>query len=68
MLQLKPSIPVLVLKDGEWLPGQAIGWFDYDKEEDLIWLISFDKGGECWMIRNADIRLKANYTFGRKPS
>jgi len=36
ILQLNPTIPVVVDKDGEWLSGQAIGWFDYDKEKDLI--------------------------------
>lgn len=66
MLQLNPSIPVIVLKNDKSLSGEALGWFDYGKEDDLLWLVSMDDGGECWLINNKHIRLHENYSIGRK--
>lgn len=51
MLQLNPSIPVSVLNKGM---GEAIAWFDYGKEDHLLWLVP-----------NTEIRLIENYSIGR---
>lgn len=65
MLQLDPSIPVVVIKDDKTCSGEAIAWLDYGKEEDLLWLVALDKGGECWIVNNKYVRLHENYTLGR---
>ena len=62
MLQLKPSIPVLVVGKGE---GEAIAWFDYSKEDHLMWLVAMDNTGEVWLVPNPKIRLLENYSVGR---
>lgn len=62
MLQLNPSIPVLVLNKGE---GEAVGWFDYGKEDHLLWLVAMDDTGEVWLVPNTEIRFIQNYSIGR---
>lgn len=65
MLQLNPSIPVVIANDGKTFSGEAIGWFDYGKEDDLLWLVALDDGGECWLVNNKFIRLHENISIGR---
>jgi hypothetical protein len=62
MLQLNPSIPVEVTGKGT---GEAVGWFDYGKEDDLMWLVALDSTGEAWLVPNRDIRFIKNYSIGR---
>ncbi len=61
--QLNPSIPVLIVNKGT---GEAIAVIDYSKEDDLIFVVALDDGGEVWCVPNKDIRLIKNYTIGRK--
>jgi hypothetical protein len=61
LLQLNPSIPVKTSKG----PGEAIGWLDYSKEDDLLWVVFLDDSGECWIIPNKEIRAFENYSIGR---
>lgn len=63
MLQLDPSIPVHVLEKGN---GEAVGWIDYSKECDLLWIVALDTNGEVWIVPNKDIRFINNYSIGRK--
>jgi hypothetical protein len=63
ILQLNPSIPV-VTPDGK---GEAIGWMDYGKEDDLLWIVFLRMNGECWIYSNPQIRACPNITFGRMP-
>jgi hypothetical protein len=63
MLQLDPPIPV-VTADGE---GEAIGWMDYSKDDDLMWIVFLKKNGECWIYPNAKVRAVPNITFNRMP-
>ena len=61
MFQLSPSIPV-VTPDGK---GEAIGWIDYGKDDDLLWIVFLQKNGECWIYPNPEIRACPNSTAGR---
>lgn len=61
MLQLNPSIPV-VTPDGK---GEAMGWIDYGKDDDLLWIVFLQKNGECWIYPNPQIRACPNITAGR---
>lgn len=63
ILQLNPSIPVY-LTDKE-VTGECIGWIDYSKEDDLLWVVSLDTTGEIWIVPNNKIRLLKNYSIGR---
>lgn len=62
--QLNPSIPVYVVD--KQTEGEALAWIDYSKEDDLLWVVALDNGGEVWIINNKDIRLCKNYSIGRK--
>src|ERR1017187_2860803 len=61
MFQLNPSIPV-VTADGK---GEAIGWIDYGKDDELLWIVFLQKNGECWIYPNPQIRACPNITAGR---
>lgn len=43
MLQLDPTIPVVVYMEDKWVSAEAIGWFDYSKEDYLLWLVSLNE-------------------------
>jgi hypothetical protein len=62
-LQLDPSIPVYVVGKGK---GEAVGWIDYGKEDNLIWIVAIHDTGEVWCAPNPDIRFLNNYSIGRK--
>lgn len=62
MLQLNPSLPVEVVNRGT---AECVGWFDYGKEDDLMWLCILDSTGEAWLVPNKDIRGIKNYSIGR---
>jgi hypothetical protein len=62
MLQLNPSIPVFVTDKGK---GEAVGWIDYDKEGDLIWIVALDENGQVWLAPNYKIRFLNNYSVDR---
>lgn len=66
MLQLDPSIPVVIVRGDKTISGEAIAWFDYSKEDDLLWLVALDEGGECWLVNNKFIRLHENISLGRR--
>lgn len=61
MFQLNPSIHV-VTPDGK---GEAMGWLDYGKDDDLFWIVFLQKNGECWIYPNPQIRACPNITAGR---
>lgn len=62
ILQLKPSIPMLVVGKGT---GEAFMVLDYGKEDHLMWVIAMDDTGEIWTVPNPDVRFLENYTIGR---
>ena len=61
-VQLNPSIPMHVLERG---PGQAIGMIDYGPEQNLLWVIALDEGGEIWCAPNPQVRVQSNWSLGR---
>jgi hypothetical protein len=63
IIQLNPYIPV-VTADGK---GEAVGWIDYGKDDDLLWIVFLQKNGTCWIYPNPQIRACPNITFGRMP-
>ena len=63
--QLNPSLPVFVEGKGN---GVAFAVIDYGEEHNLIWVVAFDENGEIWCPPNPKVRMRANWTMGRKPS
>lgn len=61
MIQLNPSIPVLTPKGA----AEAIGWIDYGREHNLIWIVLLDENGQCWQFENPQIRAFPNWSLGR---
>lgn len=61
ILRLHPPLPLLTTK------GKGLAHFliDYGVEHDLVWVVFLDDNGECWSLRNPDIRGQKNLTFGR---
>ncbi len=67
ILQLSPSIPVSVTGT-DLFPngsGECVGWIDYSKEDDLIWIVFMDSTGESWLVPNKYIRAIRNISIGR---
>ena len=42
-----------------------MGWIDYGKDDDLLWIVFLQKNGECWIYPNPRIRACPNITAGR---
>ena len=63
--QLNPSIPMITARGN----GFAFMVIDYSQEHDLLWVIALTATGEIWCVRNSEVRIEENYTFGRsKPT
>lgn len=63
MLQLNPTIPVLVTnKDNA--KGIAFAIIDYSIEHECIWGIALNNG-EIWWVNNRYVRFQTNWTVGR---
>lgn len=62
MLQLNPPLPVDCPKG----PGLAHLVIDYGPEADLLWVVFLDRDGSCWAVPNPDIRLRQNWSLGRR--
>lgn len=62
LLQLDPPLPVFVVGRG---PGLAHLVIDYGPEHDLVFVVFMDSTGECWSVRNPEVRAKWNRTLGR---
>lgn len=65
MLQLNPPIPVMCRQGDTWHKGLAHVIIDPGIESDLLWVSFIDATGECWTLRNQDIRAQKNVTIGR---
>ena len=62
IVQLNPTIPIQTPKGH----AQAVFVIDYGPEHDLLWVCFIDKTGECWTLKNSEIRGDKNLTMGRK--
>jgi hypothetical protein len=61
--QLSPELPVTVIGKGN---GMAFAVIDYGEEQNLIWVVALDDSGEIWCSPNPIVRLRSNWTMGRK--
>jgi hypothetical protein len=61
--QLSPELPVTVIGKGN---GVAFAVIDYGEEQNLIWVVALDDSGEIWCSPNPIVRLRSNWTMGRK--
>lgn len=64
ILQLDPFIPVITPKG----PGEAVGWIDYTKDDNLLWIVFLAENGESWIFQNKEIRAHPNPSLGRMPN
>lgn len=62
MIQLNPPLPL------ESSRGSGVAHFiiDYGPESDLLWVVFLDADGSCWAIPNPEIRMRANWSLGRR--
>jgi hypothetical protein len=68
ILQLSPSIPVLVTPNSSGIPegkGLAIAWLDYGEDHHMLWGVAYDATGQVWWVPNPLIRLQENRSLGR---
>jgi len=61
--QLSPELPVSVIGKGD---GLAFAVIDYGEEHNLIWVVALDDSGEIWCSPNPIVRMRSNWTMGRK--
>ncbi len=61
--QLNPSLPVFVEDKGK---GVAFAVIDYGEEHNLIWVVALDASGEIWCSPNPKVRVRGNWTMGRR--
>lgn len=61
ILELQTPIPMITPKGS----GFAHFLIDHGKENDNEWIIFLDNG-EIWSFLNPEVRLKKNYTYGRR--
>ena len=60
--QLNPPLPMQTPK------GDGLAHFiiDYGPESDLLWVIFMQKDGACWAVPNPEVRMKFNWSMGRR--
>jgi hypothetical protein len=60
--QLNPPLPMQTPK-GDGLAHFVI---DYGPESDLLWVVFMSEDGACWAVPNPEVRLKSNWSLGRR--
>lgn len=60
ILQLDPPLPLWTNKG----TGVAHFLIDYGLEFDLMWVVFLDDTGQCWSLRNTDVRAMPNISYG----
>lgn len=62
LTRIDPPLPLSTPK------GDAMAHFviDYGTEHHLIWVCFLDSSGECWCVPNPEIRMRRNWSFGRR--
>jgi hypothetical protein len=60
--QLNPPLPLHTAK-GDGLAHFVI---DYGPETDLLWVVFMDQDGACWSVPNPEVRMKYNWSMGRR--
>ena len=64
LYRVDPPLPVHTPK-GDGLAHFVI---DYGIEHDLQWVVFMNADGACWTVRNPEVRLAWNRTWGRVPT
>ena len=61
--QLNPPLPLDTPK------GHGLAHFviDYGAENNLLWVVFMDADGACWSIPNPEVRMRPNWSMGRRP-
>ena len=62
LTQLNPPLPLHTPR-GDGLAHFVI---DYGPESDLLWVVFLDKDGACWSVPNPEVRMKFNWSMGRR--
>ena len=63
LTQLNPPLPLTTPK-GDGLAHFVI---DYGPESHLMWVVFMDADGACWTVPNPEVRMRENWTMGRRP-
>lgn len=61
--QLDPPLPMTTPKGA----GLAHFVLDYGPEFHLMWVVFLNEDGACWTVPNPEVRMAANWSFGRRP-
>ena len=62
LTQLNPPLPV----DTPQGKGYAFAVIDYGMEHHLLWVVTMDSNGEVWTVANPELRVRSNWTMGRR--
>jgi hypothetical protein len=62
LTQLNPTIPMATSKGD----GLAFAVIDYGIEHSLLWVVALSASGEIWCVPNAEVRVAANWSAGRR--
>lgn len=69
MLQLTPPLPRVVVGGPGWNGPTGAGVanliLEGHRDEDLVWVIDLDTGGQTWCVPNRFVRAPKNTTYGR---
>jgi hypothetical protein len=65
MLQLRPILPVTVTSKDD-AKGWAYFLIDEGDDHHLMWVVVLDASGEVWVVPNPEIRVRKNWTLGRR--
>lgn len=69
MTQLNPPLSRVVIGGPGWAGptgrGVANLLIEGHRDDDLIWVIDFDKTGQTWCVPNRYVRAPSNITYGR---
>jgi hypothetical protein len=69
MLQLTPPLPRVVVGGPGWKgpTGSGVANFliEAHRDENLIWVIDFNDGGQTWCVPNQFVRAPKNISYGR---
>lgn len=69
MLQLNPPLRRVVVGGAKWKgpTGDGVANFVIEghNDDDIVWVIDFDNGGQTWCVPTRFVRAPRNITYGR---
>lgn len=60
LLELHNFLPVITKKG----KGRVLFLLDYGPDSSTLMFVVLNESGECWWVRQQDLRVEGNYTFG----